>query len=99
MVNTRAAHIGALLALRGQCIARGDHHLAAEIDADLRRQGYDPTETAAAPTDTVEIAMPPRPRRGRPPKIRSEYPVAGRDESVHPPAADSPGQYSWSREV
>lgn len=93
MVNVRAAHIARLVELRAQCLLRGDFGMVAEIDSDLRRQGYDPMETTVAPTDVVEVAIPPRPRRGRPPK--SSYVVAGRGGLAPPYAIDPPGQSRW----
>lgn len=86
MIDTRAARIARLVQLRQLCQARGDWNLVAEINGDLFRLGFDEEDLVSplAPETTVavtveETAVPPRPRRGRPPN------------SVRFPASNQPG--------
>ena len=67
-----------LYAIRRLALARGDMNLAGEAELALIALGLpftppepEPQVEAAVPDD-LEQALPPKPRRGRPPKARTE---------------------------
>jgi hypothetical protein len=59
------------LDLRESARMRGDTGLQRAMDAELRNMGYCAPETTQAPE--MEMAVPEKPRRGRPPRPRCEH--------------------------
>lgn len=58
------------LEIRENARRMGDSGLQKAMDQEMRRMGYTP-ETTQAPV--MEMAIPEKPRRGRPPKARCEH--------------------------
>ena len=64
------------LAMRERARGIGDVNLERACNADLVRFGYrdeEPMETAVPTEDGLERAVPPKPKRGRPPRPRCEH--------------------------
>ena len=65
-----------LYTIRRLALARGDMNLAGEAEAALMGLGLPFTppepEIEAVVPDELETAVPPKPRRGRPPKAKPE---------------------------
>lgn len=64
------------LEMRARARASGDVNLERACNADLARYGYrdaPPETTAATEPETMERAVPAKPKRGRPPRPRCEH--------------------------
>jgi len=59
------------LEIRENARRMGDSGLQRAMDQEMRRMGYAAPETTQAPV--MEMAIPEKPRRGRPPKARCEH--------------------------
>jgi hypothetical protein len=75
--DRHAVKIRAWVAARERAVATGDVNLARSITADLERNGYRGDAPTTAVPPVAESPDPPRPRRGRPPKVRPEQPQVG----------------------
>jgi hypothetical protein len=63
--------VGRLVAVRANALAHGDRNLVRECETQLARYGWTPDQPETTEARAVdEAAVPPRPRRGRPPKAR-----------------------------